>query len=57
MSLPGMGPRLKKRRRQILFLAIVAVLMLGLALVTGFINILKGILLLLIPLVLILLGM
>ena len=52
-----MGPRLKKRRRQILFLAIVAVLMLGLALVTGFINILKGVLLLLIPLVLILLGM
>ena len=57
MSLPGVDPRLKKRRRQILFLAIVAVLMLGLALVTGFINILKGVLLLLIPLVLILLGM
>jgi hypothetical protein len=52
-----MDPRKKKRRRQLIFLAALIVIMISCGLMTGILNVFKGLLLLLIPLGLILLGM
>jgi heme A synthase len=51
-----MDLRRKKRRNQVIFLATIAAILVMLALMTGFLNLMKGVLLLLIPLGFILLG-